>query len=99
MKDEIRTAISKAMGKLVGFSLNEKKMNGHSIQVSTHGRFNHDVWVAPTGGLIEMIKRPELLSDIPKFESEVEKVIAKLTVNFANTPAEILATLHSEVNE
>jgi hypothetical protein len=83
MDNKIKKAISKAMGKLVGFSLNEKAMNGHTIEVTLMGRFRHDVWVVnDSGNAINITASPKTIADIPAFENEIEKAIAELKAKF-----------------
>ena len=99
MKHEIKTAISKAMRKLVGLSLNEKAMNGHNIEVALHGRFNHDIWVCQHGGKdLLIINAPTSINDINNFESKIEKLMAEIKAKF-HDPKYILATLNTPVNE
>lgn len=98
MQNEIKKSISKAMTKLVGFSLNEKKMNGHSIQACLHGEFRQSIWVCTPETDLDIIYPPESIDGIPEYEAVIEKFIAETTVKF-HTPAEVLANLNAEVNE
>lgn len=98
MNNEIKKAISKAMAKLVGFSLNEKAMNGNSIQACIHGEFEHSIWVCTPDTDLELIYPPKSVDGIPEFEAEIEKFIAETRARF-HTPAEVMVTLNTEVNE
>jgi len=101
MNNEIKTAISKAMAKLVGFSLNEKAMKGHYIEVAIHGRFRSDTWVyldEENKFKSTIINAPSSIDDINRFESEVENLMAEIKVRF-HSPAEVLATLNTGANE
>jgi len=98
MNNEIKTAISKAMSKLVGLSLNEKAMKGNSMQVALHGEYNHSIWVCTPKTNFEIVYPPSSVEGIPEFESKVEKLMAEIKVKF-HTPAEVMSTLSAEVNE
>jgi len=99
MDNEIKKAITKAMNKLVRFSLNENKMNGKAIEVALHGRFNHDIWVTSLEhSVIQIIEAPKTIGCIPDFEDKIEKFMAETRVIF-HTPAEVLSTLNTEANE
>lgn len=99
MNNEIKKAISKAMAKLVGFSFNEKKMNGKTIEVALMGRFRNDVWVTDnSNNAVIIIGAPLFIDAIPSYERQIEKAIAELTVKFY-TSDKIMATLNTEVNE
>ena len=98
MEQEIKTAISKAMTKLVGFSLNDKAMNGNSVQVALHGEFRHDIWISTPDTCIKIINSPKSTNEIPDFEATIEKFMAETKARF-HTPAEVLSTLNTEVNE
>ena len=98
MNQEIKTAISKAMTKLVGFSLNDKAMNGNSVQVALHGEFRHDIWVSTPSTNFEIIESPKSMNDIQDFEAKIEKIMAEIKAMF-HTPAEVLSTLKTEANE
>lgn len=103
MQVEIKKAISKAMAKLVGFSLNEKAMKGHYIEVAIHGRFRSDIWVyldEENKFKSAIINAPSSIDDINRFESEVEKLMADIKVIYRfHAVAGIMATLNTEVNE
>lgn len=103
MNNEIKTAISKAMSKLVGLSLNDKAMNGHYIEVAIHGRFRSDIWVyLDEENKFEstIINAPSSIDDINRFESEVEKLMADIKVTYRfHAAAEVMANLNSKVNE
>lgn len=99
MDNKIKKAITRAVRKLVGFSLNERAMNGNSIEVSLMGRFRHDVWITDNSTLATTITAsPKVVAEIPEFESEIEKHIAELTAKFHKS-SEPLETLKTEVNE
>lgn len=103
MQVEIKKAISKAMAKFVGFSLNEKAMKGHYIEVAIHGRFRSDIWVyldEENKFKSRIINAPSSIDDINRFESEVEKLIADIKVIYRfHSPVGIMAKLDTEVNE
>ncbi len=101
MNNEIKKAISKAMAKLVGFSLNEKAMNGNPVNVNVNGQFGHDIWVTDPSNAtwpIDIILSPKTIEDIPAFERVIEKKMAELKVRF-HTSAEVMANLDTKVNE
>jgi len=103
MEVQIKKSISKAMAKLVGFSLNEKAMKGHYIEVAIHGRFRSDIWVyldKENKFKSTIIDAPSSIDDINRFESEVEKLMADIKVIYRfHAAAEVLATLKSKANE
>jgi len=83
MDNKIKKAISKAMAKLVGFSLNEKAMNGNSIEIALMGRFRHDVWVTDNqNNSVTITAAPVTVEAIPEFDREIEKAIAELKAKF-----------------
>ena len=96
MDNQIKKAISKAMAKLVGFSLNEKAMNGHTIEVALMCRFRNDVWITDNQNLAcTIIQAPKLINEISDYEWRIEKAMAELRAKFYS-PDEILAKLKPE---
>jgi len=98
MDNKIKKAISKAMAKLVGFSLNEKSMNGHSVNAELKGQFDHDIWIIDASNTewpIDMILRPRTIEDIPAFERLIEKKMADLKARFLD-PQKTWIALNAE---
>jgi len=101
MQVEIKKAISKAMAKLVGFSLNEKATKAGFVQVNLMPQCGHSIWIwhiCDEVMPIRIINAPGEVKDIPAYKAKIEKAIAELTVKF-HTVAEVMANLESEVNE
>lgn len=85
MDNKIKKAISKAMGKLVGFALNEKSTKGNSVQINLMGQYGHDIWVTDhscANHRIDIILTPRVTEDIPAFERVIEKKMAELKAKF-----------------
>jgi len=99
MDNKIKKAISKAMAKLVGFSLNEKATKGNSVQINLMGQYDHDIWVTDNSCVnhhIDIILTPRVTEDIPAFERVIEKKMADLKARFLD-PKKTWIELNAEV--
>ncbi len=89
MDNQIKKAISKAMGKLVGFALNEKVMNGRTIEVALMSRFRHDIWITDNSNLAcTIIQSPKVTDEISDYEHQIEKAIAEMKAKFLDPKQE-----------